>query len=152
MTSLEKWNDVSKDDASKKVSTTTSDVENILLYKNKFFLALEEKFGDICDVTQREASGNHKICLLTKGLEKKTQEQVVITVTKTWKINVNLNPYDHYDEYYFLGEKLTDEEVMNEMDNFSSFLQAWKVSEGSKLVKEMYPWGDDDLTAYMAKK
>jgi hypothetical protein len=46
-------------------------------------LLLEERFRDAYDVSERDAKGNLKICVLAKGMEKKTQEQIVITITKT---------------------------------------------------------------------
>ncbi|MFA7717142.1 MAG: hypothetical protein WC875_00285 [Candidatus Absconditabacterales bacterium] len=152
MTDLEKGTDVPQDGASKKVSTTTDDVANILLYKNKFKLALEERFRDEYDVTERECEGNLKICVLAKGLEKKPQEQIVITITKTGKIDVKLNPYNHYDEYYFISENLTYEEVINEMDNFASFLNSGTVGKDSKLIKTTYERdadGEIDIRAYL---
>lgn len=100
---------------------------------------LEEKFNGMCDITLKETPGGFfKICMNKKGVAQKTTSQIEITVTRNGRYNIHLNDYNHYNEYYYFGDKLAANDLIKELDNFKEFLDGKKMPITSKLTKEGY--------------
>lgn len=80
-----------------------------------------------------------------KGVKQQSVSQIEITVTRKGKYNIHLNDYDHSDEYYFHGDKLSTKDLVNEMENFKGFLLGKGMPATSKLTKEEYGIPEDYL-------
>lgn len=88
------------------------------------------------------SNGYTKISINRKWLDQeKSQPEIAITIKKNGDINIRINPYDHYDEYYFIAENLDLFDICKEIDNISLEYEIW--SENSKLKKIEYPKEDE---------
>jgi hypothetical protein len=65
---------------------------------------LEDEFEKNCDINRREIDGNYRLYVTQKGVEKKSEGQLLVTVRKDHTYNIRLNPYNSYDKHYFLAE------------------------------------------------
>lgn len=102
------------------------------------FNVLKEKFWETCTMKAVKFWGFFKIHITKNDVEKKSTSQIEITITKNNRFNIHLNDYEHYSEFYYYGEKLTNKELINELENFNSFLEKKGLPVTSKLTKEEY--------------
>ena len=79
-----------------------------------------------------------KVCMNKKNVAPKSVSQIEITITKDFMFNIHLNDYEHFEEFYFYGEKLTPDELFKETRTFKAFLNGQSMSENSKMKKEHY--------------
>ena len=103
---------------------------------------LKDAFSELCYMkikeVGKEGASFFRICLNKKGVAEKAVSQIEITITNDFKFNIHLNDYEHYEDYYFYGEKLTTTELMDEIKNFKGFLEGKTELENSKLEKVEY--------------
>lgn len=70
------------------------------------------------------SNGYVKICINDKLLtEKRGEPEMSVTIKKSGEINFRVNPYSHYEEYYFIAENLTPFEFINEMKKIKEYFK-----------------------------
>lgn len=71
----------------------------------------------------------------------KSTPEIQITFWPEWTANMQVNPYDHFTDFYLLGKWLTKDEVLAEADLQLSTLNSWNTYElpaTSRLTKKNY--------------
>lgn len=129
--------------------------KNILQFVSVTKRILHATFWMYCDINPerhgeaKEKEGNYIFHITKKNIKKEAEWQVRITITKDCLFIIQLNPYDHYGEYYFQGTWLDNKELIAEFDNFMSFINRGEFAEHGKFKKEINydPNSIDDWSA-----
>jgi hypothetical protein len=99
---------------------------------------LKNKFAGVCDIHTKKVGEHFKVCMNKKNVAQRSVSQVEITITKDFMFNIHLNDYEHFEDYYYHGSKLSTTDLMTETTNITAFLDGQNVPENSKFEKIGY--------------
>ncbi len=108
---------------------------------------LREEMWLMCDITKdnRDQQWNHMYHINKTGVplqpaknwDQSWDGQIMLIITKNYKIDVRFNPYWDNPEYiYYHAEWLDTKDYVAELPAFKSFLLNWTVPSTSKLKKD----------------
>lgn len=87
-----------------------------------------------------------KISICSKNITKKAEGQIAITIKPNWTISFHINPYEHYEEFYYIAKNLSPEKYFQYSERFNQIID-WKLPEDvstlTSLEKVEYPNYDD---------
>lgn len=96
--------------------------------------------------TESKPGWFQKISICSKDVAKKTEGQIAITVKPNWKISFHINPYEHFEDFYYIIENISPEEYFQYSEGFNQIID-WKLPEDVEILnsieKVMYPNMDD---------
>lgn len=108
---------------------------------------LREELWMMCEIAKdnRNQQWNYMYHINKKGVPLQPAKnwdpswdgQIILIVTKNYKIDIRLNPYGANSEYvYYHAEWLDTKDYVAELSAFKSFLLNWTVPSTSKLKKD----------------
>ena len=98
---------------------------------------LSEKFGSVFNVSAETLRRwDRKINITPNSLEKKWEAEITITVEPNSDIFIRINPYKHYQEYYYEQYKLSYEQFSKELENIEIYLNTGDIPEDTLLKKK----------------
>ena len=72
------------------------------------FDVLRDEFGELCTMSIHQNNGGfYRIKMNNKNTPEKAVAQIEITIQKDGRYNIHLNDYEHYEDFYFYGDKFT---------------------------------------------
>lgn len=107
------------------------------------------RFSDFFNIFGENRWEYKKICLTNKLLTERAEPEIAITIQPNGKLNVHVNPYDTYDQFYFIAKDITVDQFEEEMDSIQESLKTWRMHVNSIFEKKNYITDDNDLAGWV---
>ena len=83
-------------------------------------------------------------------LTQRSEPEIAITIQPDGTLNVHVNPYDVYDQFYFIAKGITLDQFVEEMDSIEESLSTWKINVNSIFEKRDYINDGSDMLGWLA--
>ena len=106
------------------------------------------RFSEFFNISAENKGRNNeykKISLTNKLLTERSEPEIAITVQPNGTLNVHVNPYDTYDQFYFIAKDLSLDQFVGELDSIQKSLETGRMHVNSIFEKKNYITNDNDL-------
>ena len=109
------------------------------------------RFNEFFDISAENKGEYKKISLTNKLLTKRSEPEIAITIQPNGTLNVHVNPYNTYDQFYFIAKDITVDQFIKELDSIQKSLETGEMNVNSIFEKKDYILNDKDLAEWGAE-
>lgn len=110
--------------------TQNLDEDSKLQLIGKIYTALGAEFKQPYTINKELEGKNNKytkVSVVNPDVPQRSEPEISITIKPNGNIILRINPYDNYENLYFISKEITPDELVGEFRKIKDILTTWKV-------------------------
>jgi len=117
----------------------SADVSKNLQLVSKIYAELGAEFSYPQTINKESRGEYTRISVVNPEVENRSEPEIVITLQPNGNVFFKINPYDHYEEFYFISKEITPEQLSGEIKRAKDVLKTGEAPQNGLLRKVEYP-------------